>query len=188
MTTQGMARNIDHKGYRVGKDTIEWVQAVLVALALGFLVKTFLFTLVKVEGPSMNPTLQNGDRLFVNRLAYKPQQGDVIVFKPAYDKAVPYIKRVIAVEGQVVDIDFEKGEVYIDGVLLEEPYLLEPIFNPGDVTFPATVPKGHVFVMGDNRNNSEDSRRSRVGMVNNKVIMGGAIYRWWPFNKMGAVK
>ena len=164
------------------------ILSIVIPLVVGILIKSFFFTFVKVEGPSMRPTLEDGDRLFIVRFGYKPEPGDIIVFRPDYNKSLPYIKRVIAVGGQNVDIDFEKSEVYIDGVLLNEPYLLEPDFIQGDVSFPVTVPNGHVFVMGDNRNNSEDSRRGRVGMVRNESIMGKAVSCWWPLSRKGTVE
>lgn len=165
----------------------EWTQAIVIAVVLGIVIKTFLFTLVLVKGASMVPTLDDGDRLFVYRLFYKPKAEDVIVFTPPNDPAHPYIKRVIATEGQTVDIDFSAHEVYVDGKLLEEPYIFEPTERSGDLSYPIEVLPGTVFVMGDNRNDSRDSRRSEIGLVDVKTILGKASFRWWPLNKISGL-
>jgi len=176
------------------KEAFEWSQAIVVALVIAFIIKTFLFTLVVVSGESMQNTLQDGDRLFVYRLMYQPHDGDIIVFTPEKDKNRPYIKRVIATEGQTININFLTGEVSVDGKVLKENYIKMATKHPGDVKFPLTVPAGHVFVMGDNRDNSSDSRYSRVGsydnengMVKKESIMGKALFRIWPFNKFGSM-
>lgn len=170
------------------RELIEWVQAILFAVILGYFIKTFLFTLVLVDGASMNPTLSGGDRLFVYKLFYKPKAGDIIVFRPVNDPQRPYIKRVIATGGQEIDFNFEKNEVYVDGVLLDEPYILEPTRLRGDMSYPLVVDENCVFVMGDNRNDSHDSRRSDVGLVNKSQIMGCAVFRWWPLDRVGGVE
>lgn len=176
------------------KEAFEWSQAIVIALIVAFIIKTFLFTLVVVSGPSMQNTLQDGDRLFVYRLMYQPKDGDIIVFTPEQDKNRPYIKRVIATEGQTIDINFKTAEVSVDGKVLTEDYIKMPTTQQFDVKFPQTVPAGHVFVMGDNRGNSHDSRAITVGsyntnngMVKNESIMGKALFRIWPFNKFGSL-
>lgn len=170
------------------RELFEWVQAILFAVILGYLIKTFLFTLVLVDGASMSPTLSSGDRLFVYKLFYKPKAGDIIVFRPVNDPERPYIKRVIATEGQEINFDFEKNEVYVDGTLLDEPYILEPTRLRGDMSYPLKVEEDTVFVMGDNRNDSHDSRRSDVGLVDYDQIMGCAVFRWWPLDKIGVIE
>ena len=168
-------------------ETLEWVQAIVIAVVLGYLIKTFLFTLVSVSGESMLPTFNDGDRLFVYKLLYKPAHGDVIVFRPPNDPSRPYIKRVIAMEGQTIDINFRTHSVYVDGQLLDEPYIFEPTEAQGDLTYPHVVKPGTVFVMGDNRNNSHDSRKADVEDVDVKTILGKASFRWWPLNKMNRI-
>lgn len=170
------------------RELLEWVQAILFAVILGYFIKTFLFTLVLVDGASMNPTLSDGDRLFVYKLFYKPKAGDIVVFRPVNDPQRPYIKRVIATGGQEIDFNFEKNEVYVDGVLLDEPYILEPTRLRGDMSYPLVVDENCVFVMGDNRNDSHDSRRTDVGLVNKSQIMGCAVFRWWPLDKIGGIE
>ncbi|MDR1101812.1 MAG: signal peptidase I [Clostridiales bacterium] len=170
-------------------EVLEWAQALVLAFIVAYLIRTFVFTLVMVDGPSMQPTLETNDRLFVTKLLYKPHNGDVIVFKPANNPSVQYVKRVIAVGGQEIDIDYQNSTVYVDGDKLDEPYINEQgLQMRGDMNFPAIVPEDSVFVMGDNRNNSRDSRRTEVGFVSLDSIVGRAVFRFWPFEKFGAVK
>ncbi len=161
----------------------------------------FLLTLVVrtgyVDGDSMLPTMLDGDRYLVSDLFYTPKQGDIIVFKPE-DNALTrryisgenklLVKRVIATEGQVVDIDEETHQVLVDGVVLNEPYLTGNITSKrtgATIEYPYEVPAGHVFVMGDNRTVSVDSRL--IGSVDTRTIVGKIILRFYPFNKIGVV-
>jgi signal peptidase I len=165
---------------------MEWIVSILIACVLAFVIRQFLFTVVKVEGASMEPTLQNANRLIVWRLAYEPEKDDIIVLHQ--QNHLPYIKRIIATEGQTVDIDFSKHKVYVDGVEQDEPFISQPTVLQGDVEFPVTVPEDCVFVLGDNRNNSRDSRFSDVGMVAEDDILGKAILRFFPFSSFGILK
>ena len=188
MTEANEITKADRVKFNYWSEILEWGQAIVIAVILGLLIKMFVFTLVLVDGPSMYPTLETGDRLLVvSRYISKPVAGDVVVFTPKYEGAKPYIKRIIADEGQTIDINFDTNEVFVDGQLLKEKYIPEPTRHRGDIVFPATVPPGHVFVMGDNRNNSDDSRREKVGMVEKNKIMGKAVYRWWPMRKFGSI-
>ena len=130
--------------------------------------------LVVVDGHSMKNTLQDGDSMIVENIFYKPNRDDIVVINMdhvGFEK--PIIKRIIAIEGDVIDFNFDKGEVYLNNELLDEPYIAEEMTSNREFSkFPQTVPKNHVFVMGDNRNHSMDSRRSRVGMVEQKNIIG----------------
>ncbi len=179
------------------RELLEWIECFAVALIVVFLLTTFVGRTVKVSGPSMEPTLQDKDMLVVYHLGYTPSNGDIIVLNPKGDNK-PYIKRVIAVGGQTVDfkmnIDAKNGtrfyDVYVDGERLEEDYIAEKIAtNPQSLAteeYPMTVPEGHVFVLGDNRNHSVDSRyETTVGMVNHDDIVGKAIFRFWPFSSFG---
>ncbi len=167
------------------REILEWILSILIAFILAFVIRQFIFTVVRVEGASMQPTLSNNDRLIVWRLGYSPDNGDIIVFQQAGN--LPYIKRVIATEGQTVDIDFVHHKVYVDGQELNEDYILEPTVISGDVVFPVTVPEGCVFALGDNRNNSRDSRFESVGMVTRDEIIGRAIFRFYPFNAISTL-
>lgn len=135
----------------------------------------------------MVPTLQDGDRLLISHLFYQPQYGDIVVITKPNEDRRPYIKRLIATEGQTVEIDFEKGTVMVDGKLLEEPYINEPTHLQEGVTFPLTVPKGQVFVLGDNRNHSKDSRDSSLGTFDEGYILGRCLLRYFPFDTAGPV-
>ena len=167
----------------IQREILEWVLAIVIAVILALIIRETLFTVVKVDGASMQNTLQHNDRLIVWRLGYEPKAGDIIVLQQ--EGKDPYIKRVIATEGQEVNIDFVTHEVSVDGVVLDEPYIKEPTSRRGDVTFPVVVPDDCVFVMGDNRNNSMDSRVSSVGMVENDDVMGKAVLRIFPFQEFG---
>lgn len=165
----------------------DWADALVWALVLAVLVFTFLFRTIGVEGASMLPTLCENDRLIVSHLFYTPKPGDIVVVITPEGELPAIIKRVIATEGQKVDIDFHSGEVTVDGEVLDEPYLLEKTQMKRDVDFPVTVPEGCLFVMGDNRNHSLDSRDSEVGMVDTKYILGKAVFRLFPFHTAGTL-
>ena len=171
------------------KEALDWVTSIAVALIIALLIRRFVFTLVRVDGPSMNPTLTHNDTLFTSRLMYTPKVGDIIIFRPPASPKTPYVKRVIATEGQTVDIDPLTGTVTVDGKDYDEPYIAEPIqpSRMGDMEYPFTVPEGTVFVLGDNRNNSHDSRDSDVGAVPVKNIIGKAQFRLLPLSTFGSL-
>lgn len=172
------------KGWK--KELLEWVESLLVAVVAALLIVNFVFTLVRVSGASMEPTLQNNNSLFVLRLGYEPQNGDIIVFKPVGDPKKYYIKRVIATEGQEVDI--KDGKVFVDGVELSEPYIQGTTYDRYNTVYPKIVPEDCVFALGDNRENSRDSRdMTGVGMIKEKDIVGKAWFRLFPFNKIGGL-
>ena len=160
-------------------------------LAGVLLVFSLLFRIVVVSGPSMNSTLIDGDWLLLldNVFYTDPQLGDIIVAsKDTFDNGSPIIKRVIATEGQTVDIDFSAGIVYVDGIPLDEPYTLTPTNLSGGVEFPLTVSAGCLFVMGDNRNISKDSRSVEIGLVDCREVLGKAIVLFLPGNDGGSVE
>ncbi len=187
-----MPKNENAKPFDLKHEIFEWVVAIVIALAAAFIIKTFLFTFVTVEGPSMESTLHTGDRLFVTRLNYVPKTGDIVVFHPKqYNESTnndkPFVKRVIATAGQTVYIDKSNGAVYIDDVQLNEPYLHVSTGFVGDVDFPVTVPDGCIFVLGDNRGNSHDSRSSDIGMIDIRDCLGKAQFRIWPVTQIGGL-
>ena len=160
-------------------------------LAVVMVLLMLFFRIIIVDGPSMERTLLNGDyMLLVSNLFYKdPRPGDVVVVsKQAYDNGKPIVKRVIATEGQEVDIDFEEGIVYVDDVPLDEPYTKTLTTLKEGNSFPQTVEPGCVFIMGDNRNNSEDSRFADVGFVPHKLVKGRALVCFWPLGSMRTIK
>ena len=180
-----------------GKELRDWIVAIGIAVVLALVIRNYVFTLVKVQGQSMEPTLHNADRLYVNRFLYTPKKGDVIIFVPESDPNRPYVKRVIATAGDSVYIDFKTGNVFVNGQLLDEPYIKEKTRNNGSYIMslmqqgnygpdaPIVIQEGHIFVMGDNRNNSKDSRE--LGQVPLDEVLGGAVFRFWPLDHLGSV-
>jgi len=152
----------------------DWLQCIVSAIICGIFIFVFVGRTIGVDGSSMMQTLHNNDRVIMSNLFYTPKQGDIVVFQTSTDSfgGTPLVKRVIAVAGQTIDIDFQSGDVYIDGVVREEPYINEPTHSRLNFTGPVTVPEGFIFVMGDNRNHSSDSRDARVGLVDTRYILG----------------
>ena len=165
----------------------EWMQSVVLAIVLCVLIFIFLFLIVNVDGSSMVPTLEDRDKIVVSRLFYKPKQGDIVVLTKHSFSDTSIVKRIIAVGGQTVDIDFDSGKVIVDGVVLDEQYTAEPTYRQIDMDFPVYVDEGCVFVMGDNRNRSTDSRDTRIGVVDEGCIIGRLLFRLLPFGKFGRV-
>lgn len=163
----------------------DWMQSLVFALIICIIVFVFIFRIVDVSGDSMNPTLINGDKLVVSDFFYNPKQSDIVIFRKDEYKSEALVKRVIATEGQTIDIDFDRGRVYVDGELIDEPYIAEPTYNQLDFQGPQTVPEGCVFVMGDNRNASSDSRRAEIGMVDERLIVGKVLLRVFPLDSIG---
>ena len=175
-----------------GADVYAWLQALTFALVFLLVVFTFFGRLIGVEGHSMDPTLNNRDMLFLQGIGYEPRQGDVVVLHKDFgDITYPIVKRVIALGGQTVEIDYDTSTVYVDGQPLDEPYILEPMVapEPGDNNYGTywEVPEGCIFVMGDNRNNSSDSRDYRLGPVEEEYVLGRAICTVLPFQHIGLV-
>ena len=160
----------------------EWTQALVCSVLTVVLLFTFVARLIGVDGHSMVPTLQNGDRLLVvsPMLTDDYRRGDIVVLRKQSFLSEPIVKRVIATGGETVDIDFSTGTVYVDGEALEEPYIAELTFEQEGMQFPLTVPEGSVFVMGDNRNHSNDSRDYRLGTVDQRYIIGKAVFLLYP--------
>lgn len=166
-----------------GRDLYEWVQALVCSVLTVVLVFTFGIRLIGVDGHSMVPTLQDGDRLLVTTplLSGDYEYGDIVIIqKGSFAGGEPIVKRVIATGGQTVDIDFETGAVYVDGTLLEEDYINELTFVEEGTEFPLTVPEGSIFVMGDNRNHSSDSRDASLGTVDTRYVIGWAVILAFP--------
>ena len=181
--------NMENEPKEEGKKTnwrrelLEWIEAFAIAIVVGLLLNHFVFTIVEVQGDSMVPTLHSSDRLIVlSRYISKIDNGDIIVFRPEHDKNKPYIKRVIAVGGQTVDID-SNSRIIVDGKVLEEDYVSQYRAYRGDMQFPLKVDEGTYFVMGDNRPSSKDSRMKEVGLVKHDSIIGKAVLRWFPFQQ-----
>lgn len=159
------------------------VRAVAFALVFVAILLTFVFRLVNVDGHSMMDTLYDKDKVVVTSFMYKPENGDVVVISHGAEYNTPLIKRVIATEGQTIRVDAEKGQVIVDNVVLDEPYIKELVTTAGQAENTITVPKGMVFVMGDNRNHSMDSRDPKIGLINVNDIIGKAQYVLFPFDR-----
>ena len=166
-----------------GRDLYEWVQSLVGSVLVVVAIFTFVIRMMGVDGHSMLNTLQHGDRLLVvNSMLYHDYKyGDIAILRKngVFDDD-PIVKRVIAVEGQTVDIDFAEGIVYVDGEALEEDYIREPTYTAEGTEFPLTVPEGSIFVMGDNRNGSSDSRDYRLGTVDTRYVIGKAAFLIFP--------
>ncbi len=165
----------------------DWVQSIAVILSVVILLFTFFFRIIGVEGDSMNPTLKDNDWLVISNLFYEPEYGDIVVLTKNSFMSQPIVKRIIATEGQVIDIDFTTGTVTVDGDVLDEPYIADFTNRQLGMEFPQVVPDDCVFVLGDNRNHSSDSRDPALGMVNKQYILGRLIFRIFPLSKIGAV-
>lgn len=172
-------------------DLFTWLQALTVALILIMIVFTFFGRIIGVDGHSMEPTLQDHDMLLLQCLGYEPKQGDVVVLHKSFSTTgEPIVKRIIAVGGQSVHIDYDSSTVYVDGEPLSEPYLGEDMVQPGSSTMQGTdweVPQGSVFVMGDNRNHSSDSREESLGPVEEQYVLGRALVVLFPFSHFGSI-
>ncbi len=175
-------------------DALDWVASLVYAVLVMLALNLFVFRSITVDGGSMNNTLEHQDRVIATNFLYTPQRGDIVVLQADLlrpDVNAPYgepiIKRVIAIEGDTVRFDFENGIVYLNGEVLEEDYILEPTTRHLNMVSGQdyVVPEGTVMVLGDNRNNSIDSRDMRVGPVDIDSIMGKAIFRFAPFDKIG---
>jgi signal peptidase I len=164
-----------------------WLQAMVFALVFIILLFTFVGRIIGVQGESMMSTLHNGDMLLLQSVGYQPKQGDIVVLTKESFMEEPIVKRIIAVEGQTVEIDYDAGTVRVDGQVLDEPYLNEAMERPAWETIDSvTVPEGSVFVMGDNRNHSSDSRVPQLGVVDQRHIIGRALFIVFPFSHWGA--
>ena len=165
---------------QLGTEIRDWVSSIAVAVALAMCIRTFVVELYLVDGPSMMPTLEHQQRLVVNKFIYKmraPERGEILIFQYPRDKSRDFIKRVIAVPGDTIEI--KDHNVYVNGELQNEDYILAK----SRMDYPkTTIPEGHVFVMGDNRNNSEDSRFPDVGFVPYELLKGKAMLVFWPLS------
>ena len=170
-------------------DLYFWLQALVMALVALILVFTLVGRIIGVDGSSMVPTLHDHDMLLLQSLGYTPRQGDVVVLTKDSFLPQPIVKRVIATGGQTVEIDYGAGTVKVDGVTLDEPYIKEAMQEPyfESITY-VEVPEGSIFVMGDNRNNSSDSRDPRLGVVDERYVLGRALCILLPIKDFGPIQ
>jgi len=188
-----------HEKFSLGQEVLppvrfrglyEWMQSlVMVFLAVIFLL-TFVGRTMAVQMQSMAPTLLDGDRMIVRSILYTPQRGDVIIFaQQNFQNGAALVKRIIGLAGDVVHFDTEAGVVYVNGVALDEPYTSGPTNTAGDIPYPHTfvVPEGYVFVIGDNRNGSRDSRHNEIGPVDEREIIGQVVAVIMPFDRVSFI-
>lgn len=181
---------------RPGAELYEWLQMFLGCVVAAVVLFNCVARLTRVDGGSMDTTLQHGEIMLIWSLGYTPKQGDIVVLNktsvllPDWTEPRAIVKRVIATGGQTVDVDYSTGAVYVDGRPLDEPYLHEEMRRPGPPSMQEThweVPEGSIFVMGDNRNYSTDSRDSLLGTIDTDYILGKAVLALWPLDRFGAV-
>ena len=163
----------------------DWLESLVSAVVVCILLFLFAVRVVSVDGSSMKPTLHDGEKVVITRIFSAPKQGDIVVLTQRSYGNDSLVKRVVATEGQTVEIDERKGVVTVDGVELNEPYIAEPTYKKLDMTGPVTVREGCIFCMGDNRNESTDSRSSRIGQIDTRSVLGKVLFRIWPLSFLG---
>jgi signal peptidase I len=177
---------------RVRREIREWIESLVVAVILALVIRTFVVQAFKIPTGSMRPTLLEGDRILVNKFIYKfqePKRGDIIVFRYPGDKKKDFIKRLIAMEGDAVEI--KDGDIYIDGEIVEDPFVIRKIhyYNKspyGSSDKKITIPEDSYYVLGDNSASSRDSRY--WGFVPQKNVIGKAFFLYWPLNRIRNVR
>ena len=192
------------KKTRLMQEVFDWLDVIVISIIAVVVLFSFVFRIATIDGDSMRNTLIGtnemrgtiGDKVIITNFAYTPKQGDIVVVSRNIENTAqsqstnkgPIIKRVIAVGGQTVNIDFDTATVYVDGVALDEPYISTPTDRQFDVVFPLYIPEGSIFVMGDNRQNSLDSRSSAIGdggLIDTRYVLGHAVFRIFPFDRIG---
>ena len=171
------------------KELFGWIIYILIIVGLTYMIITFVGQRTRVSGSSMETTLSDGDNLIVDKISYRfrdPRRYEIIVFPYKYEKDTYYIKRIIGMPGETVQV--KDGSVYINGERLDEGYGNEPMADPGIAKDIITLGDDEYFVLGDNRNHSADSRESSVGVLHRRDLLGRAWIRIWPFNKFGVIK
>ena len=176
---------VDYPGTKTSDFIYECLESVAQSLILITMLFVFIFVRVQVDGESMENTLHHQDNLIIKKWNYTPQNGDIVAISRGQYLNKPIIKRVIATEGQTLKIDFETGKVMVNGEVIDEPYIKERMTETGDNDIPEVIPEGYTFVMGDNRNDSADSRFRIIGLIDNNNIVGKAIFRVYPFDRWG---
>lgn len=171
------------------KELMGWIVYIIIIVALAWVIITFVGQRTQVSGHSMETTLSHGDQLIVDKISYRfrdPDRYDIVVFPYQYEEKTYYIKRIIGLPGETVQI--VDGYVYIDGQQLDEHYGNEVMLDPGIAEEPVTLGNDEYFVLGDNRNNSQDSRAANVGVIHRKDLLGRAWIRIWPLSEFGVIK
>lgn len=168
---------------------VEWIISISAAILLSLFIRQFVFTAAVVSGPSMEPTLHDGDRVIVNRLSIRlsaPESGDIVAFPYPANPADKHIKRIIGVPGDSVDV--KNNQIFINDVLFVDDFSSDGVILTGDMTFPFVIQENEYFVLGDNRNNSKDSRFASVGLIQRDDIIGSAWFRFIPIGELGVLR
>lgn len=184
MSSIKISENIKQSGTL--REIWDWAQTIIIAVIIALLIRSFLFEIILVDGNSMAPTLFDRDRVFVNKIIYlleEPSHGDIVIFKTPEDNKSNYVKRLIGLPGDRIKI--ENGIVYLNGDPLHEPYVEVPAIND---YMEVTVPEGAFFALGDNRNDSKDSRDFRIGFISMKNLVGKAVWRIWPLSNISPIQ
>lgn len=171
------------------KELVIWLICIFAVVAVSYLFVTFVAQRTRVSGSSMETTLSDGDQLIVDKIDYRlgePERYDIVVFPYRYESNTYYIKRIIGLPGETIQI--VDGYVYINGQMLDEHYGNEPMENPGIAGEPITLGADEYFVLGDNRNNSQDSRAANVGVIHRNELLGKAWVRIWPLSEVGVIR
>ena len=179
------------KAAKVRLEIYDWIHCIVTALICGILIFVFVGRTIGVEGSSMRNTLEHHDRVIMHNLFYSPKKGDIVVFQSVNGerfRSVPLVKRVIATAGDSVDIDFSTGNVFINGAIIDEPYIRALTTTSEGFEGPITIPDGFIFVMGDNRNSSKDSRSSDVGLVDTRYVLGRVVFLMFPGDGVDEVR
>ena len=170
------------------REAADWLVSIGLAVLLFFVVREFVFRTARVDGNSMLPTLEHGDMVILNRFAYvvgTPRVGDIVAFPYAENPSEHYIKRIIAAPGDIVNL--REGLFWVNDVMLQDDFSDELVISTGDVVFPIEIDEGHYFVLGDNRNGSQDSRFTKVGTIPANEMIGKATVPIWPLGRIGSV-
>lgn len=192
MSEQEINGNVEKEEKKGGalREIFSMIGWILFIFCLVFLVTTYVGQRTMVDGSSMEPALSDGDNLIVDKISYRfhdPERFDIIIFPYQWEPDTYYIKRIIGLPGETIQID-DAGSIYIDGEVLDEHYGLERIENPGSAREPITLGEDEYFVLGDNRNNSTDSRSAQVGVIHRDDIVGRAWLRIYPFDRIGFIR
>ncbi len=165
----------------------DWVRCILFAIAIVVICLTFVFRLVDVDGSSMDDTLATKDKVIVTNFNYTPKNQDIIVISHGQEYSKPIIKRVIATEGQSIELDYENDRIIVDGIVLDEYYIDGSTFsgNYGNNVIPEIIPEGKIFVLGDNRRVSLDSRSTEIGLIDEENVIGKAQFVAFPLKDFG---
>ena len=183
-------RQVEYPASKLSAFCFEWSETLVQAFIIVVVLLTFIFRGFTVDGESMMNTLHDGDKVAVIRWKYVPKSGDVVVIRKGAEVYKPIIKRIIATAGQTLKINYSEGSVIVDGKKLNETYIKEPMLRlmSNDAKIPAVIPEGYCFVMGDNRNNSSDSRCTLIGLIPYSDIIGKAKFVWYPFDRAKVIE